>query len=123
MTIGLVCDQGLNKRNIQRAAKKNGHRHDTGAARGRINFGTERRERERRGGKDQGVRSENPIARRFSLRPAYFSRVESAIDTEGRSRLLCETLRSLVLRVARQPDDFDGDVVTASAVDVACCLR
>ena len=46
----------------------------------------------------------------------YRSRTESAIEIEGLDSSLCEMLRSLVLRVARQPDDLLPDVVSAVVV-------
>lgn len=56
----------------------------------------------------------------------YRSRTESAIEIEGFDRSLCEMLRSLVLRVARQPDDLlldvDVESVTAVAEERRCAV-
>ena len=47
----------------------------------------------------------------------YRSRTESAIEIDGFDSSLCEMLRSLDLRLARQPDDLLPDVVLS--VDVS----
>lgn len=46
----------------------------------------------------------------------YRSRVESAIEIDGFVRSLCEMLRSLDLRVARQPDGLVSGLLSAVAV-------
>ena len=46
----------------------------------------------------------------------YRSRTESAIEIEGFDCSLCEMLCSLVLRVARQPDDLLLDAESVAAV-------
>ena len=54
----------------------------------------------------------------------YRSRTESVIEIDGFDSSLCEMLRSLVLRVARQPVDLllDAESVAAVAEERRCAV-